>query len=286
VLFALLVCASSADQTYDKTSKANRLYEQGKYDEALELYNEALIENPEAKKLAANKGSALHRLGNYDEAVKSYQEALSIEDKQALAATYYNLGNTLVKKGDELHGAGDPSAMEQYKQARQNYIQSLDLKPHDTDTKWNLQLVQKRIEELKQQQQQQQQQNEQDKNKQDKDKNKDQQQDKNRQQNKDNQEQQDKNRQKEQNEQQDQQQQQQDEQRDRNQDQNHQQQQQQEGDRQDEQKPRPRPGEQREDMEKQEARRLLQQYADDEDQLNKPRREMKTGKTRDPERDW
>ena len=53
-----------------------------------------------------------------------------------------------------------------------------------------------------------------------------------------------------------------------------------------EEKPEPRPEKSKEDMKKEEAMRLLMQYADDADELNKPKKKAAVIKGKKSEKDW
>lgn len=263
IIITLLALSAFADATYNKNKKANKLYEKGKYAEALSLYEEALVENPNEKKLSMNKGSAHYRLDDFTSAEESYKNALTVDDTKTRADLHYNMGNIYNMQGDQMLQTGNQQAMEKFKAARDSYIKSLDLRPNDKDAKWNLQLTQMKIKELEKQQQQQQDnkdQNKQDQNKQ----NQDQKQDKKDQQQKDKQDQQKK------------------EEEEKKKDQ----QQQKPEDQQQEQKPQPKPQKSEENMEKEEAMRLLQQYADDDKDLNKPQKKMRALMGKKPEKDW
>jgi tetratricopeptide (TPR) repeat protein len=252
-----------ADEVYDKNKKANKLYEQKKYAEALSVYEEALLESPENKKLSMNKGSTLYRLEDLEKAEESYKSALSVEDQKARADLLYNMGNLLNAQGDQLAMSGGPQAMEKFKAARDSYIKALDLKPSDQDAKWNLEITQQKIKQLEKQQQQQKNQDNKDKQNQKKDQN--QKGDKNKQ---------------------DQKNQKKDEQEKDKKDQEDKQQQEKKDEQEQQQKPQPQPQKSEEDMKKEEARRLLAQYADDANELNKPKKKVIIGKAKKPEKDW
>jgi tetratricopeptide (TPR) repeat protein len=262
-----------ADKVYTQNKKANKLYEQGNYDDALEIYHDALLESPENKKLSMNKGSAYYQLEEYEKAKENYERALSVEDQKAKASLLYNMGNVLNKQGDQLASSGSQEAMEKFKAARDSYIHSLDIDPNDKDAKWNLQLTQMKIKEMEKQQQQQQnkdnkdnkdQKDRKDQDKQQQDRNKDKQdQKKDQRQDKDKQDKEKEKKQQQQN-----------------------QQKQEEEKKQSEEKPAPKPEKSEEEMKKEEAMRLLMQYADDADELNKPKKKAAVIKGKKSEKDW
>ena len=163
---------------------------------------------------------------------------------------------------------GGKGADEKYTSALQNYIAALDLRPDDKDAKWNIELTQRRIK-----LQQQQQKNQQDQNK--NDKNKDNKQDKNQDQKNQNKKDQDKH--------------------DKNKDQNKkdenkqekQQDQNSQNDKQQQEPPKPQPQVNKDDMKKKEAERIIMQFADDADSLNKPPKKKGYGILQHkPEKDW
>ena len=246
ILFSIALKESCGDEVYTKNQKANKLFNEGKYEEALKLYEDALLLSPADKALKMNKGSALYRLDDYQKAQEEYLEALTHEDKKIRANAHYNLGNILFREGEQMYKSGNPQANEKFKNALEHYIQSLDLNPNDKDAKWNLQLAHQMIQQLEQDQDEQDDQDDQDKqDKQDKE----QEQDK---QDKQNQEQ-------EQNQEQD------------KQDKDKEQEQQQ--------------AEEQEDLEKEEAMRIIELFSDDADSLNKPL-QKKDASRKQPEQDW
>jgi Ca-activated chloride channel homolog len=258
LVFLLVAAAAHADKLHSQTSKANKLYASEKYDKALEVYDEALLESPGEPRLQANRGAALHKLGRYDESDEALEKALEMSDKGALADVHYNRGNTLFRQGEQMMQAGGQGALEKFEGALSEYAKSLDIDPAARDAKWNLQIAHAIAQQLRQQQQQQQNQDQQkqdgkdDKQKQDK-------------QSQDKQDQKDRDKE------------QQDEQNKDTQDQQDQQDQQ--------QQPQPQPQDQQEQMKKEEAARLIQQFADDDKNLNKPEKQA-VGVGAKPEKDW
>ena len=274
----LLASAAFSDQLYTKNKKANQLYKKGEYKDALKMYEDLAVESPSEPKIKMNKGSALFQMDDLDKAEESYNNAATgLKDKKALADLYYNLGNVQYMQGEKLAAQQNQGASEKYKAALENYIKSLDIRSHDKDTKWNLQLANAKMKQIQNQQQK----NQNDKNKNDKnDKKQDQ---KNQQQDKNKN---DKNKQDQKNKDQ----QNKDQNKDNKQDnKNDQQQQNAQNDKnkQDQQKPEPTPQQQKqEDMKKDEARKLIELYSDDEHDLNKKPEKAGVIGERKGEKDW
>jgi tetratricopeptide (TPR) repeat protein len=247
----------SANEVGNRNRRANRLFNKGEYEEALRLYEEALQHNPSDGKLNMNRGSALYRLDEFEEAEQAYLDALSQlpqNQRRALADAHYNLGNIQFRQGERLESAGDiSSARGKYSQALDNYINTLKLRPNDRDAKWNLELAHQKVELLEQMQDQQQGQDD-NQDGQDREDNQDGggQDDNQEQDNQDNQND--------------------DGQGDDEQEQN-----------QEDRQPTPQEREE-EEMRREEAERLIERYADDAEELNKP--PQRKGKIRQPERDW
>lgn len=59
--------------------KANQLHKQGKYEEALELYNKAISLNNTESVFFSNRARCLKKMGRYDEALKDAQEAVELD---------------------------------------------------------------------------------------------------------------------------------------------------------------------------------------------------------------
>ena len=87
---------------------------QGKLDQAIKSYRQALALQPDFAEGHDNLGIALQAQGQLDEAITSYRKALSL--KPGLAGTHYNLGNALQELG-------------RLDQAIASYRQALLLKP-------------------------------------------------------------------------------------------------------------------------------------------------------------
>lgn len=97
--------------------RGNTYYAEGKYHEAITLYDQALEIDPNESSAHYNKGIALRRLEKYEEAITSYDVALDINPEYASA--HYNKGIAL-------------NELKRYEEALASFNKSLEIDPHDT----------------------------------------------------------------------------------------------------------------------------------------------------------
>lgn len=103
-------------------------------------YRKAIEKKPESFDAAFNLGDALYKQKKFEDASNQFQALASNQkDKQKLAQTYHNLGNSL------LQSSKLEESIEAYKNALRN-------NPKDMETKYNLAFVQDKLKKQKQQQ--------------------------------------------------------------------------------------------------------------------------------------
>ncbi|MEK7450167.1 MAG: tetratricopeptide repeat-containing serine protease family protein [Planctomycetota bacterium] len=107
---------------YSRNFQGDYLYENGKYKEAIESYQEAIRIKPDYVQAHCNLGDAYKKSGEFPKAIESYKQAIRIKPDYVQA--YYNLGNAYYESEDY------PKAIESYKQ-------SIRIKP-DADAHCNL----------------------------------------------------------------------------------------------------------------------------------------------------
>ena len=146
-------------------ASAEKAFDQGQYLVAEKEYAATLAKEPKQPKLEFNLGSAAYKSGNYAQAAAAFQNTLHTTEVPVQQNAYYNLGNTQYRVGEGTEKASPQDTIKTWEQAVQSYDAALQIKPDDTDAKFNRDLVQKKLEQLKKQQQQQQQ-NQQNKNQQ------------------------------------------------------------------------------------------------------------------------
>ncbi len=161
ILILLFLPNSVVAATKRKSVKdGNKLYQEDKFDQALEKYREALEKDPDSDIINFDFGAALYKKKNYDESIGHFQKSLLTENEKIKEKTHYNLGNALYKSGIEKEGKEIQAAVNSLKQSITEYEKALNLNKENKDALYNHQFVTnelKRLEEKLQKQNQQQQ---------------------------------------------------------------------------------------------------------------------------------
>jgi Ca-activated chloride channel family protein len=136
-----------------RTAEGRKRYAEGNDPKALEAFQKAAAARPADPRTRFNVADALYKSGQLDEA-KAIYEQLAVDGRSPLAApSRYNLGNTLYQKQD-------------YAGAVRAYRDALHLTPNDPDTRRNLELALRALQQEQQKQQQDKDQDQKDKDKQ------------------------------------------------------------------------------------------------------------------------
>ncbi|MFA4991001.1 MAG: tetratricopeptide repeat protein [Candidatus Omnitrophota bacterium] len=122
------------DSLAAKNNQGNKLYKEGKVDEALSKWRDAQIESPDKKELHYNIGNGLYEQKKHEDALNEYEKTLDTKDTALQAKAYYNIGNNYYRMGKL------PEAIDAYKKC-------LDINPDDEDAKYNIEFVRKKIKE-------------------------------------------------------------------------------------------------------------------------------------------
>jgi Ca-activated chloride channel homolog len=117
-----------------------------------------------------NAGTAAYRAGQFPQAAQRFQQSIShspSDDPKRLAVqedAYYNLGNTLYRAGQKTEQSSAQETLQKWNEAVKAYDTALQMRADDADSKYNRDLVKRKIDALKQQQNPQNQGNQKNKN--------------------------------------------------------------------------------------------------------------------------
>lgn len=160
-IFCLTILPLAAQKHKRYTRQGNKDYSENNYEDSEILYRRAIDVDQSFNKAVFNLGDAFYKQEKYEDAIASFEQLSGRElDKKSLSASYYNMGNSLLKSGKI------EESINAYKNALRN-------DPEHMEAKYNLAYAQ----DLLEQQQQQQQQNKDQQNEQSQDQNNDQQSD-------------------------------------------------------------------------------------------------------------
>lgn len=134
LLLLVAVSASAQKAERDFIRKGNRLFKDSVYVDAEVNYRKALEANPKSTVSMFNLGNTLAQQNKLQEAMEQYVGATKIEkDKSNLAQVYHNMGVIFQSQKD-------------YAKAVEAYKESLRNNPKDDETRYNLALAQKLLE--------------------------------------------------------------------------------------------------------------------------------------------
>jgi Ca-activated chloride channel family protein len=143
VLLALVLAQSIyANPTRVATSQGNKLYKQGNFNEAINKYDQALTESPEALRPKFNKANSYYRLDDLSQAMDLYREvAAESKDMNLVAKAKYNLGNSYFQQGIKQKDSNLQKAFDELKTAIDSWRGTLDIEPENQKAAKNIEVA-------------------------------------------------------------------------------------------------------------------------------------------------
>lgn len=131
---------------YDKiVRRANALYKDKKYEEALKLYQEAAENHSDQPRLNFDLGAAQFKTGDFDKAGDSFQKASTTQDRVLEAKANYNLGNAKYMAAKQKEALDLSGAVNLMAESLGYYKRALDLDVKDNDIKFNHEFVSREL---------------------------------------------------------------------------------------------------------------------------------------------
>jgi len=156
ILVAANLPCLAATNAKKNVKEANRLYKQGKLDEALQKYNDASVALPDSDILNFNMGTALYKKEDYEKAQDAFTKALTSDDKKLEADALYNLGNCKYKLGKLKENTDLSATVGLLRESLDYYKRAVELDQKNTDARFNHEFVERELkvllDKLKQQQ--------------------------------------------------------------------------------------------------------------------------------------
>ena len=143
IVGAVVIAGCSRPSAAKLNDDGNQAFVQGDYPTALEDYLEAEVQRPDLPALNYNAGNVLHAQGQYERGITESLRATQTGPADVRVRAYYTIGADYYREG-------------QLKEALDAYKNALRLDPSDLDAKYNVEVIQRRLDKEAAQQQQQQ----------------------------------------------------------------------------------------------------------------------------------
>jgi len=149
LLVLVIVQAAFADSARVSTSQGNKLYKQGNFNEAINSYDQALLEAPGAPEPKFNQANSYYRLDDLSKALDLYRQvAAESKDMKLVAKSKYNLGNSYFQQGSKQKDSNLQKAIDDMKTAIGSWRGVLDIEPENKKAAKNIEVARLTIKDL------------------------------------------------------------------------------------------------------------------------------------------
>lgn len=142
ILIGSFVQVASADSARVSTSQGNKLYAQGNFNEAINRYNDAMVQAPQALRPKFNMANSYYRLDDLSKAMDLYRQvAAESKDMKLVAKAKYNLGNSYFQQGTKQKDSNLQKALDDLQTAIGSWRGTLDIEPENTKAAKNIEVA-------------------------------------------------------------------------------------------------------------------------------------------------
>ena len=149
LLVLVIAQASFADSARASISQGNKLYMQGNFNEAINSYDQALLDAPGALEPKFNQANSYYRLDDLSKAMDLYRQvAAETKDMKLVARAKYNLGNSYFQQGSKQKDSNLQKAIDDLKTAIGSWRGVLDIEPENKKAAKNIEVARLIIKDL------------------------------------------------------------------------------------------------------------------------------------------
>lgn len=152
-----IVFAGSAEEL---VRQGNRKYAKGNFNEAINEYDQALVDKPGGLRPKFNKANSYYRLDDLAKAMDLYEEvAAEAKDMELVTKAKYNTGNCYFQRGSKQRDSDLQKALDDMKTSITFWRQVLDIEPDNKKAARNIEvarlIIKDRLDQINKQKQQQ-----------------------------------------------------------------------------------------------------------------------------------
>ena len=103
-----------SQRVHASPQSAEKAYSRGEYSLAAKEYKAAAKKAPDSPQLQFNLGAAAYKENKYEEALTAFQTALNVQEVPLQNKAYYNMGNTLYRKGEKTEKSKPQDTIKQW----------------------------------------------------------------------------------------------------------------------------------------------------------------------------
>ena len=121
----------------NQVKQGNESFEQKKYDEALQYYKNAQVDEPESPELHYNIGSTLYKMRKYEDSLSELNKVMNPDEPLLEEKANYNTGVVQYRSGiQEYNQKNYQGAIEWLGKSIDSNIAALKLDPNDEDASY------------------------------------------------------------------------------------------------------------------------------------------------------
>jgi hypothetical protein len=153
IIFVLTVIAPGqivfAGTVEETVRKGNKKYSEGNFNEAINEYDQALVDKPEVLRPKFNKANSYYRLDDLAKAMDLYKEvATKAKDMKLVTKAKYNTGNCYFHRGSKQRDSDLNKAIDDMKTSISFWRQVLDIEPDNKKAAKNIEVARLTIKDI------------------------------------------------------------------------------------------------------------------------------------------